>query len=68
MGVGTGAQAVMSDFSETPEQRRARYLRLAAEAEAVAEQCRSSELRSAYLALARSWTLLARDIKSDEQG
>jgi len=58
----------MSVPSETPEQRRARYLRLAAEAEAMAEQCRGSDLRSAYVALARSWTLLAQDIKSDRDG
>jgi len=58
----------MSVPSETPEQRRARYLRLAAEAEAMAERCRGSDLRSAYVALARSWTLLAQDIKSDRDG
>jgi hypothetical protein len=55
----------MSEPKETPAQRRARYLRLAAEAEATAEQCRGSDLRDAYLTLARSWTLLARDIKED---
>jgi hypothetical protein len=57
----------MSEPPETPAQRRARYLRLAAEAEAIAVRCRGSDLRDAYLALARSWTLLANDIKSDEQ-
>jgi hypothetical protein len=60
-----GAQSGMSDPSETPEQRRARYLRFAAEAEAIAEQCRGSDLRNAYRALARSWSLLALDIKLD---
>jgi hypothetical protein len=55
----------MSEPNETPAQRRARYLRLAAEAEASAEQCRSADLRDAYLALARSWALLARDVKLD---
>lgn len=68
MGLGLGAQANMSVPSETPEQRRARYLRLAAEAEAMAEQCRSSDLRVAYLALAKSWTLLAQDIKFNRDG
>lgn len=58
----------MSVPSETPEQRRARYLRLAAEAEAMAEQCRGIDLRDAYLELARSWTLLAQDIKSNPDG
>ncbi len=58
----------MSIPSETPEQRRARYLRLATEAEAMAEQCRGSDLRSAYMALARSWTLLAQGIKPDSDG
>jgi hypothetical protein len=52
---------------ETPEQRRARYLRLAAEAQAIAARCRGTDLRDAYLALARSWTLLANDIKPDEE-
>ena len=56
---------LMSEPKETPAQRRARYLRLAAEAEATAEQCRASDLRDAYLALARSWALLARDVKVD---
>jgi hypothetical protein len=56
----------MSDSPETPEQRRARYLRLAAEAEAIARQCRGVELREAYMALARSWTLLANDVRFDE--
>jgi hypothetical protein len=59
----------MPERSETPEQRRERYLRLAAEAEAIARQCRGADLRDAYLALSRSWTLLARDVKarSDEE-
>jgi hypothetical protein len=56
----------MPEPKETPAQRRARYLRLAAEAEDTAEQCRSADLRDAYIALARSWTLLARDVKLDE--
>ena len=56
----------MSEPKETPAQRRARYLRLAAESEASAEQCRAPELREAYLALARSWTLLAKDIRLDD--
>ena len=56
----------MSEPSETPDQRRARYLRLAAEAKAVAAQCRGAELREAYLALARSWTLLAKDVKTGD--
>jgi len=57
----------MSEPSETPVQRRARYLRLAAETEAIAGQCRGGDLRDAYLALARSWTLLASDVKSNEE-
>jgi hypothetical protein len=55
----------MSEPNETPAQRRARYLRLAAEAKASAERCRGADLRDAYLALARSWVLLAQDIKVD---
>lgn len=57
----------MSELSETPDQRRARYLRLAAEAEAMARQCRDSDLSNAYMALARSWTLLAKDVKSEAE-
>jgi hypothetical protein len=55
----------MSEPNEPPRKRRARYLRLAAEAEATAGECRSSDLREAYLALARSWALLAKDVKLD---
>ena len=62
-----GAYCVMSDPNETPEQRRARYLRLAIQAESAAGQCRSADLRDAYLALARSWTLLANDVKLDKR-
>ncbi len=65
-GLRSGAKRSMSDSSETPEQRRARYLRLSAEAEATARQCRSSNLRDAYLELARSWALLAKDVKLDD--
>jgi len=54
----------MSDSSETPEQRRARYLRLSAEAEASARRCPGTDLRDAYLALSRSWALLAKDVKA----
>jgi hypothetical protein len=57
----------MADSSETLEQRRARYLRLATEADSAAKRCASPDLRDAYLALARSWTLLARDINPDKQ-
>jgi hypothetical protein len=57
----------MSEPPETPSERRARYLRLASEAEAMAKQCRGVDLHDAYLALARSWTLLAKDIKTDEE-
>jgi hypothetical protein len=56
----------MVDRSETPQQRRARYLRLAVEAEANAKRCNSPDLREAYLALARSWNQLAGDTKSTD--
>jgi hypothetical protein len=62
-----GPLSVMSEPSETPEQRRARYVRLSAEAETAAGQCRGSALREAYLALARSWALLAKDVKLDDE-
>jgi hypothetical protein len=57
----------MSGPPETPEQRRTRYLRLAADAETAAAKCRSPDLRDAYLALAKSWLLLAKDVKGDDQ-
>jgi hypothetical protein len=56
----------MVESPETPEQRRARYLRLAAEAESAAKRCATADLRDAYLALARSWNLLARDASSEK--
>jgi hypothetical protein len=50
------------DPSETPEQRRTRYLRLASEAEELASRCRDSVVRDAYLALAKSWKSLAAEL------
>jgi hypothetical protein len=47
--------------SETPEERRARYLRYAASADEMAFRCREVELRNAYLALAKSWKSLAEE-------
>ena len=56
----------MSEPSETPDQRRARYLRLAAEAEAIAGQCRGADLREAYIGSCAVLDALAKDIKSDD--
>jgi hypothetical protein len=61
-----GLNEPMADAAETPEQRRTRYLHLAAEAESAAKRCATHDLRDAYSALARSWTLLARDVTPDK--
>ena len=56
----------MSDNTEeTLEQRRARYLRLAAEARENAARTKDRETKEAFLALAESWLALAQDIALD---
>ena len=47
--------------SETPEGRRVRYLRYAADAEEMALRAREDQMEQAYLALAKSWRVLAEE-------
>jgi len=57
----------VADSSETPEDRRARYLRLSQEVEELASRCRDEEVRSAYLALSRSWRALAEAVGKSQK-
>jgi len=54
----------MSLLFESPEERRARYSRMAIAAAAAAARMPTAEARSAYLILAETWSDLA---KADEQ-
>ena len=47
---------------ETPEQRRARCLRRATEAELCAKQATAPSVRENYLRIAKSWRDLGEDI------
>ena len=49
-----------ASFTETPDQRRARYARLAIAAAAAAARTQITEVRTAYLLLAESWSNLAK--------
>ena len=55
-----GLAVRMGNF-ETPDARRTRYLRYAAEAEEMALRSREDQLKRAYLALAKSWRGLAEE-------
>jgi hypothetical protein len=57
--------SALPDVSETPDEKRARYLRLAAEANKYATRARRLEMREACLNMVQSWLGLARD--SDQQ-
>ena len=54
------------DETETVEEKRARYLRMAHEANKYASRSRRLEMREACLNMVQSWLGLARD--SDQQG
>jgi len=56
------------DPSEDVEQRKARYLRMAAEAEASAVRSADPETQEAYLNLSHSWISLAGAIPSPADG
>jgi hypothetical protein len=47
---------------EGPEERRRRYLRLAAEASRISRRFRRMEMREACLRMAQSWLSLAGDL------
>jgi hypothetical protein len=49
----------MAVFVESPEERRARYRRLAIAAAAAAARVPTAQARSAYLILAETWSSLA---------
>ena len=49
-----------ASFTETPEERRARYSRLAIAAAAAAARTQIPDVRTAYLLLAESWSNLAK--------
>jgi|HubBroStandDraft_4_1064222.scaffolds.fasta_scaffold2879333_1 hypothetical protein len=49
---------------ETPEQRRARCLRRATEAELCAKQATAPSVRENYLRIAKSWRDLGEDIEA----
>ena len=53
--------------AETPKERRARYLRLAAKARAMADLSSRGAIRDHYLSLATGWTALADSVKSVRQ-
>jgi hypothetical protein len=50
--------------TEDPEERRQRYLRMAAEANKIASRARRFEMREACLKMVQSWLQLAGDAGS----
>jgi hypothetical protein len=56
----------MNQPSETPQQRRERYLRLAEEAEAFAKRVTVETVRDHYLRLAQGWRDMAAEIERDK--
>jgi hypothetical protein len=52
----------MDRASETPGERRARYLQFAAEAEIAAFRCADARIKDAYVNIAKSWTSLAGEL------
>ena len=52
----------MPDAIETPQQRRARYLRLALKAQELADRCPDPQVSAGFREIARSWEVLAREI------
>ena len=53
--------------SETPQQRRERYLRCAAEAAAFAKRILDPSARNNHLYLGKCWREMAAEINEDEQ-
>ncbi len=49
-------------MTESPLERRARYLRLAGEAKELAAKSKTVQMREACLAMAQSWLALASDV------
>ena len=57
-----GALGMTERYQETPQERRARYLRLAREAKDLAAKSRTLQMREACLAMAQSWLALASEL------
>ena len=55
----------MASSRETPQERRDRYLKLAAEAEINAARLSEPKAKAAWIDLAVSWMLMASEISSE---
>jgi hypothetical protein len=55
---------IMASSRDTPEQRRERYLKLAAEAEVTAAKLNDPKAKAAWIDLAVSWMLMASEISA----
>jgi hypothetical protein len=54
-------------FRETPQERRARYLRMAREARELASRSRTIQMREACLVMTQSWLALAADLDAIDE-
>jgi hypothetical protein len=59
---------VSEDQGETPQERHARYLRLAGETDEQAEKATNAQARGELRAVAKSWRRLARELELKELG
>ena len=57
----------MSSSQGTPQQRRERYLKLAAEAEVAAAKLGDAKAKAAWIDLAVSWMLMASEISPESK-
>jgi len=57
----------MASSRGTPQERRKRYLKLAAEAEMAAAKLNDPKAKAAWVDLAVSWMLMASEISSDNK-
>ena len=58
----------MASSRETPQERRDRYLKLAAEAEINAARLSEPKAKAAWIDLAVSWMLMASEISAENKG
>ena len=58
----------MASSRETPQERRDRYLKLAAEAEINAARLSEPKAKAAWIDLAVSWMLMASEISGENKG
>jgi hypothetical protein len=54
-------------ITETPEERRNRYLKMAAKAEVAAAKIADPKAKAAWIDLAVSWMLMASEIPSQQE-